>query len=207
MLRLIKPPRWIATLFSRYTWRFSFAKKNQLFLTFDDGPHPSITPFILDELKKIGWKATFFCVGENLKKYPEIVARIESEGHSIGNHTQFHDNAFKVSKDEYLSSFNEFNNNYTTSLFRPPYGRINKSIAKEISKTHSIILWSWLSYDYDLTYSIESIFKNIDKVKQGDILVFHDNEKLAQRAHQLFPEVFRLLKEKEFYSSKIETNV
>lgn len=202
-MKLFKPPRIAKWIFPRYTWRFFHAPKNQIYLTFDDGPHPDITPFVLDLLNQYNWKATFFCVGENVLKYPEIIARIRKEGHEIGNHTQKHLNALKVDQSAYLESFKTFETHTPTQLFRPPYGRLKPSLAKEIHQSHRIIMWSWLSYDYDLQVSNEKILQEAERVKTGDILVLHDNPKITQRQHELLPALFEKLKNKGFNSALI----
>lgn len=201
-MKLFKPPRLANWVFPRYTWRFVVSEPT-IFLTFDDGPHPDITPFVLDLLKEFEWKATFFCVGENVLKYPEITHRILAEGHSIGNHTQKHEHAFKVSKDHYLESFEAFNNHTSSKLFRPPYGRLKPSLAKAISKSHRIILWTWLSYDYDLTIPNNKILEEASRVKKGNIIVLHDNPKISQRQRDLLPKLFQMWKTNGFRSEAI----
>lgn len=202
MIRIFKPPRWITWFSPRFTWRFSVSD-NRIFLTFDDGPHPDITPFVLDELKKRNWKATFFCVGENVIRYPEIVARIQTEGHQIGNHTHKHLKGIQVSFEEYVQSFNDFEQQLTTHLFRPPYGKMTRRQAKHISKTHRIILWSWLSYDYDLTLEEKVILEKSVQIRPGAIVVLHDNPKLKERQRNLLPALFDALHTRGFHSESI----
>lgn len=202
-MKLFKPPRLAKWIFPRYTWRFFNSPNNQIFLTFDDGPHPDITPYVLDLLEQHQWKATFFCVGENVLKYPEIVARIKQEGHIIGNHTQKHLNALKVDAQTYLDSYREFETHTCTQLFRPPYGRLKPSLAKEISQNHRIIMWSWLSYDYHLEVSNQKILSEAERIKTGDIVVLHDNPKIAKRQRELLPALFELLKNKGYFSAPI----
>lgn len=201
-MKLFKPPRLTDWVLPRLRWRFSVSEP-VVFLTFDDGPNPEITPFVLDLLKHYNWKATFFCVGQNAEKYPELFQRIHSEGHQVGNHTMKHLNSIKTENAVYLESFRAFEEVYRTTLFRPPYGRIKPSIAKEIGKTHRIIMWSWLSYDYDLSVSDERILSEAKRIKKGDILVLHDNAKIAQRQQQLLPRLFELLQENGFRSEAI----
>jgi peptidoglycan/xylan/chitin deacetylase (PgdA/CDA1 family) len=202
MLYLFQPPRWITWCFPRFTWRFSVSDQS-IFITFDDGPHPDVTPFILDELNRFGWKATFFCVGENINRFPDLIARIQQEGHTIGNHTQVHTNGRKTSLNNYLKSFQEFEEHTPSSLFRPPYGAIRRNQATQILKTHSIILWSWLSYDYHQKISVNAILKKANKIKAGDILVLHDNAKLAEKQRELVPKLFEKLKTNGFHSKAI----
>lgn len=201
-MKLFKPPRLTNWVFPRLRWRFSISEPT-VFITFDDGPNPEITPFVLDLLKQYNWKATFFCVGENVSKYPELFQRIKAEGHAIGNHTMKHLNSIKTENALYLASFREFEETHPTTLFRPPYGRIKPSVAKEIGKTHQIIMWSWLSYDYDLKVSNERILSEAKRIKKGDILVLHDNAKITERQKQLIPQLFQLLQEKGFESKVI----
>jgi peptidoglycan/xylan/chitin deacetylase (PgdA/CDA1 family) len=128
---------------------------------------------------------------------------MKAEGHAIGNHTMQHLNSIKTDNKTYLASFREFERSNPTTLFRPPYGRIKPSIAKEIGKTHRIIMWSWLSYDYDLNVTNARILSEAKRIKKGDILVLHDNAKIAERQKQLLPQLFHLLKETGFRSEAI----
>lgn len=201
-MKLFKPPRLADWVLPRLRWRFSVSEQI-VFLTFDDGPNPEITPFVLDLLKQYNWKATFFCVGQNIEKHPELFQRVLSEGHAIGNHTMKHLNSIKTDKETYLNSFREFERVYSSRLFRPPYGRIKPSVAKEISKTHQIIMWSWLSYDYDLTVSNGRILDEAKRIRQGDILVLHDNAKITERQKRLLPQLFEQLQKRGFRSEVI----
>ena len=201
-MKLFKPPRLTNWVFPRLRWRFSISEP-VVFITFDDGPNPEITPFVLDLLKEYTWKATFFCVGQNVINYPELFERIVAEGHTVGNHTMKHLNSVKTENELYLQSFREFEERYPTQLFRPPYGRIKPSIAREIGRTHRIIMWSWLSYDYDLNVTNERILSEAKRIKKGEILVLHDNAKIAERQKELLPQLFRLLQEMGFRSEVI----
>ncbi len=205
MIRLKRPPRWIKGIYSSFTWRF-FVDQKTVFLTFDDGPNPEITPFVLDLLLQYNWKATFFCVGENIRKNPELYARILNEGHTIGNHTMRHEKGTATSFEEYMNSFNEFQTIHPTTLFRPPYGKMTTKQRHEIRKKTKIIMWSWLTYDFDLSYSTEQILKDADNLKAGDIIVLHDNAKFKDRNFELFAEIFALIKKKGFHSKAIVSN-
>lgn len=192
-MKMYKTPRFLRLIFKRRTWGFSL-EPDQVFLTFDDGPHPDITPWVLDELSKNNIKATFFCVGENVKRYPEIYQRILSEGHSVGNHTMRHENALKVKPTHYLASITEAGKLIDSELFRPPYGRLTPALAKKISKQYTIIMWSWLSYDFDRSVPVSTILEKAEKqIKPGDILVLHDNPKIADRQKELLPELLKIL--------------
>lgn len=200
-MRLFKTPRFIPWIYPRRTWGF-LPSPDSIYLTFDDGPHPEITPFVLDELKKRNMQAAFFCVGENVKKYPEIFQRILAEGHQVGNHTMRHENANKVSAEAYLSSIQEASQWIPSKLFRPPYGRLSPALARKISKNYQIIMWTWLSYDFDMRLSVSAILQKAEQIKPGDILVLHDNAKLKEKQRELLPLFLDLL-----ISKGLETSV
>lgn len=204
-MKLNRPPRILDWIVPSLTWRFAVSEP-VIFLTFDDGPNPEITPFVLDLLNQYQWKATFFCVGENCLRYPELLQRIIDEGHAIGNHTMKHENASKIDPKTYLESVKQFDAHFKTKLFRPPYGRISRVLSSKISKSHQIIMWSWLSYDYDLSYSTKRILQNAERIVAGDIIVLHDNSKLTVRHQELLPNLFELIQSKGFCSKKIEMN-
>lgn len=188
MLRIVDPLR---------LWGFlRFDKK--IFLTFDDGPNPEITPWVLDFLKEKNIKATFFCVGENVQRYPDLFQRIKDEGHQVGNHTFKHLNGKKVSNADYFSSVELADALIQSKLFRPPYGRMRFSQAKYLRKQqYKIVMWSWLSYDFDLTFSDERILKKAQRrLRSGDIVVMHDNQKLAARQRVLLPRLIEVIQNK-----------
>lgn len=209
-------------IFSKYIWRFSMDKK-EIFLTFDDGPTPEITQFVLDELKKYNAKATFFCIGKNIKNYPEIFNKILEEKHAIGNHTQNHLNGWKTKKIDYLEDISNCEHvisSISTSLntgsveksrksklFRPPYGKIKKQQAKEIlQKGYKIIMWSVLSADFDTTISKEKCLQNVLKnTKNGSIIVFHDSLKAAEKLRFVLPKVLEEFSKKGFSFKAIES--
>lgn len=201
-MRIFKTPRLIRFVHKRITWGFSISEPT-VYLTFDDGPHPDVTPWILDELNKHEFKATFFCVGENVKRYPEIFERIIREGHAVGNHTMKHENGLKVSTDKYLESVEKASKLINSKLFRPPYGKITPSLIRKLKKEYHIILWSWLSYDYDVEVSINKILHKANSIQAGDILVLHDNEKLVERQKELLPQLIELLKVKKLQSKSL----
>lgn len=197
MLRFFKTPYLIKKLFFRRIWGFSLNKKS-VYLTFDDGPHPDITIWILDYLSKENIKATFFCVGENVRKYPEIYARIIKEGHAVGNHTMQHNKANSSQKKEYFDSISQASELIKSNLFRPPYGRLPIMWENELLKKYKIVMWSWLSYDFDKKISIKTILKKAKKIKSGDILVLHDNPKINKKQKELLPKLILELKRDNF---------
>lgn len=203
----IKTPRILERLFSSYTWRFDTDRK-EIFLTFDDGPTPEITPFVLKQLKQYNAKATFFCIGKNIENHPEIFHQILSEKHSVGNHTQNHLNGWKTKNINYLESVlkcedvisNLADKTQESKLFRPPYGRIKKSQAKEILKRgYRIIMWNVLSADFDRSISKEKCLENVLKnTKKGGVIVFHDSLKASEKLQFVLPKVLEELSKKGF---------
>jgi peptidoglycan/xylan/chitin deacetylase (PgdA/CDA1 family) len=188
----IKTPWWVKDLFPAYTWHMSREEKT-LYLTFDDGPHPEITPFVMEELKKVEAQASFFCIGNNVRQYPSIVQTIIQEGHSIGNHTQNHLNGWKTETDAYLDDVAEASKWICTDLFRPPYGRLKRSQAKGIGSAMSrpkarVIMWDVLSADFDRTITKEQCLKQVLKyAENGSIIVFHDSEKAFSHLSYVLP--------------------
>ncbi|MCG1034843.1 polysaccharide deacetylase family protein [Polaribacter sargassicola] len=210
---LAKMPRIIMRIFSNYTWHF-FSNKKEIFLTFDDGPTTDITQFILKELKKYNAKATFFCIGKNIKNHPELFKEIISEGHSIGNHTHNHLKGWKTEKQNYIDNIlmcdktiTQFGYTTKQKLFRPPYGRIKKNQAKElIQEGYKIIMWDVLSADFDVTISKEKCLDNVLKsVENGSIIVFHDSVKAKERMEYVLPKVLKDLSEKGFTFKAIKS--
>ena len=203
----IKTPRILERLFSSYTWRFDTDRK-EIFLTFDDGPTPEITPFVLKQLKQYNAKATFFCIGKNIENHPEIFHQILSEKHSVGNHTQNHLNGWKTKNINYLESVlkcgdvisNLADKTKESKLFRPPYGRIKKSQAKEILKRgYRIIMWNVLSADFDKSISKEKCLENVLKnTKKGGVIVFHDSLKASEKLQFVLPKVLEEFSKKGF---------
>jgi len=154
------------------------SSESVLYLSFDDGPNPEITPKVLELLKRYNAKATFFCIGKNAEQYPEILNLIKQNGHTIGNHSYSHLNAFKTSKTEWLNDVFKQSPISNSKFFRPPYGKINPFTLRQLKLKYKIILWDVLSYDYNPNISLLRIKKLITKtVRNGSIIVFHDTEK------------------------------
>lgn len=191
-LRLFKPPYWLRQFFPDRIWGFSSSK---VFLTFDDGP-TAMTPWILDVLNSENVKATFFCVGNNVAKYPQLIQRMHDDGHAIGNHTMRHEKGTRTSLKEYLSSVAEADRLIESQLFRPPYGRMTRFQQRNLPEKYKVIMWSWLSYDFDMSVSTERILKNAERIQPGDILVLHDNLKVEERMKVLLPALIKRLKDR-----------
>ena len=176
-IMFVKPPSILKKLFPILTWEIKTTKK-EIYLTFDDGPNPKITPQVLKILSEFNAKATFFCVGENVEKHPDTYKQVISNGHKTGNHSYNHLNGWKTPNPEYFANIQKADNLIKSNLFRPPYGRISLSQIVPLSKIYKIIMWSVLTYDYDSKVNKEQCFKNsISKTKPGSIVVFHDSLK------------------------------
>lgn len=195
MMKIFRTPIYFPWLFPRRRWGFS-SSLNSVFLTFDDGPTPQLTNWILEFLAKEEVKATFFCVGSNAKTHPEMMERIVREGHAIGNHTMRHEKGTKVSKKNYIDSINEASNYIDSTLFRPPYGRLPMIYGRSIRKRYQIIMWTWLSYDYDKAVPVSKIIEEAHRIKSGDVLVVHDNEKVTDRIKVILPELIKIVRSK-----------
>ncbi len=158
------------------------SSENKIYLTFDDGPHPAITPMVLKILDKYDAKATFFCVGENIEKYPDTFQLIKQSGHTVGNHSHNHLNGWKTSNSKYYKNIKKSKQLINSNLFRPPYGRISPAQIKHLKKEYKIIMWSVLSYDFDARVSKEECLNlSINNSAAGTIIVFHDSEKAKEK--------------------------
>lgn len=178
----------------RRTWHIN--DRENVYLTFDDGPDPEITPWVLDFLKSKNIKASFFCVGANVVKHPDLYQRILEEGHRVGNHCMHHEKGILTNKKTYLQSVHEASTHIDSDLFRPPYGRMTMTQEKVLIKQYRIIMWSWIAYDFDRTVSIERILESAQSIKHGDILVVHDNGKFNDRTQELLPKLVKIIEAK-----------
>ncbi len=184
---LARSPLLLRRIYASLTWRIAGTER-RIFLTFDDGPIPEITPWVLGQLKTYNAKATFFCIGDNVKKHHSIFDEIKDAGHGIGNHTFHHINGWKSSLNEYVEDTKNCNELVDSNLFRPPYGRIKRSQIKSLLPDYKIIMWDVLSRDFDKTLSIDKGFQYIKKhVRPGSIIVFHDSVKAWPRLKELLP--------------------
>lgn len=191
MFYLIKPQWWLKKLYPACIWEMQPNEK-VIYLTFDDGPHPEATPFVLDELKKHDAKATFFCIGKNVARRSDIYRRILNEGHSTGNHTFNHKNGWKTNDLAYLKDITAAREYIDSSLFRPPYGKISKWQIKHVKNAFQmkVIMWSVLSADFDAKVTPETCLKNVILgAKPGSIVVFHDSEKAWTNLAYALPKV------------------
>jgi peptidoglycan/xylan/chitin deacetylase (PgdA/CDA1 family) len=189
---LVKTPFWLRALYPSLTWRIKGGAKT-IYLTFDDGPHPTATPFVLEQLRKYNAKATFFCIGKNVAEHPAVYQNILADGHTVGNHTYHHLNGWKTKDDIYLDDIEQASTLINSKLFRPPYGRIRNSQQKQLATRHpqlQTIMWSVLSGDFDTNLTPEACLGYVlYHTKPGSIIVFHDSTKAWDRMQYALPKV------------------
>ncbi len=189
----IKTPFWLRLIYRSCIWR----KPNQdrvLYLSFDDGPHPEATPFVLEQLSNFNAKASFFCIGKNVQLYPEIYDAILAAGHVVGSHTQNHMNGWKNNTENYIADIQEATKVINSNFFRPPYGRISflqiKALRLDPALPQQILMWDVLSGDFDTTITGEHSAQNvIQHAGPGSIVVFHDSAKAMDRLRIALPKV------------------
>ncbi len=193
---LAKSPEIIKKFYSRLIWDIP-NNENKIYLTFDDGPTPEITEWVLDLLEQHQIKATFFCLGNNVQKHPEIAKKTKAAGHLIANHSYNHINGWYAEDEYYLSDIEKCKEVFSSSLFRPPYGRIKKSQIAQLVEDYKIIMWDVLSGDFDLKTTPEKCYQNVVKhTKSGSIIVYHDSVKAAENLKSTLPKTIAyLLKE------------
>ena len=185
----VRPPKLLKRLLRDVVWDIPGEDK-VIYLTFDDGPNPVITPWVLDLLKTYEAKATFFCVGSNVEKYRAAYNMVLAAGHAVGNHTYSHKNGWKTRRETYLEDVKRCSTVFPTMLFRPPYGKLRKSHYKRIKEDYKIVMWDVLSGDFDHTISNERCLANVlDNARAGSIIVFHDSEKALKKLYYTLPKV------------------
>ncbi|MBL7812546.1 MAG: polysaccharide deacetylase family protein [Bacteroidetes bacterium] len=192
-------PSLLKRLYPGLVWDIP-VKDKHIFLTFDDGPHPVATPWVLETLAPFQAKATFFCVGENVSRYPEIAEQLKSAGHSIGNHTYNHLKGWNVPDQEYLVNTRKAGENTSNKLFRPPYGRIRRSQAKMLQEDgFRIIMWSLLSCDYLQKLNREQSLNTLCRCsKPGSLVVFHDSARALENMQWILPRYLQEMHDRGF---------
>lgn len=211
-MRFIKTNWLLKKIFSNQVWDIPNNDK-KVYLTFDDGPTPEITNWVLSELKKHNAKATFFCIGDNIRKYPIVFEQVFLEKHSIGNHTFNHLNGWKTKNTHYLKNIElcekqlqkSKTSNLKSKIFRPPYGKIKPSQSSLLRKLgFKIIMWDVISYDFDNSISKEQCLQNVVKnIKSGSIIVFHDSVKAFENLKYVLPKTLVFLSENGFICEAI----
>ncbi|MDG1348919.1 MAG: polysaccharide deacetylase family protein [Flavobacteriales bacterium] len=192
-------PKFIQALFPSLVWRKETLNK-EIWLTFDDGPEPEVTPWILSVLKKENITATFFLVGEQIEEFPELVGAIIKEGHTIANHSYSHKNGWLCTKEKYIADIEKCQELMPNNkLYRPPYGKITKAQITLLKEKYKIILWDVLSWDFQQNTSPERVQGNILKnTKEGSIIVLHNNQKSHKNLFPILEDTIQKLKEKGF---------
>jgi peptidoglycan/xylan/chitin deacetylase (PgdA/CDA1 family) len=199
-----RPPFLYRALFPGAHWRFNKGEKG-VFLTFDDGPIPEMTPWVLDLLDQYGIKAVFFCVGDNVRKHPEIYQEILARGHRVGNHTFHHLQGLKVTAKTYLKDVAEASQWIDSKLFRPPHGHIRLPQFFKLRKDYSIILWDVVTRDYSCLMTPEQVFDNVKKyTRNGSVIVFHDSLKGGEKTRYALPRSIDWLLEQGYQFKQIE---
>ena len=166
----------------------------RVYLTFDDGPIPEVTPWVLDLLAEFDARATFFCVGENVERYPTLFQRVRAAGHAVGNHTYNHLNGWSTAVDEYVANVNKCRDLVESPLFRPPYGRISPRKTLALRTEYDIVMWDVLSGDFDAEITGAECARNVlDYVSPGSIVVFHDSLKAEANLRYALPRVLTSL--------------
>jgi peptidoglycan/xylan/chitin deacetylase (PgdA/CDA1 family) len=199
---LVTAPWYLRLFYSRHCiWEVPETEK-VLYLTFDDGPHPKATPFVLNELAKYNAKATFFCIGKNVAAYPDLYRQILKAGHRTGNHTHHHLNSIKTPEKEWLEDVKKAGQWIDSDLFRPPYGRMTRfqeKVLRESTRGFKSIMWSVLSGDFDTRLSGSDCTRIVTKhSKKGSIIVYHDSEKAWERLRESLPEVLTYFSERGY---------
>jgi peptidoglycan/xylan/chitin deacetylase (PgdA/CDA1 family) len=200
----IKIPKFIQRFFSNYF--FSLPKPEKIiYLTFDDGPIPEVTPWVLEQLAAYNAKATFFMIGDNVQKYPAIYHQVIDGNHTIGNHTFNHLNGWQTDNKMYFENVQKCAKMIDTKLFRPPYGKLKPSQAKYLRKQYKIVLWEILSGDFDKDISSERCLENVlNHAENGSIIVFHDSLKAEKHLRFVLPKVLEYFDNQGFKITNIE---
>ena len=199
MFYFVKTPWWLKKLYPRCIWDIPSSEK-VLYLTFDDGPHPEVTPFVLETLQQYNAKGTFFCIGKNVATHKDIYRNMLDAGHRAGNHTFHHLNGWKATDEHYLKNILEAGKYIDSNLFRPPYGRITRFQVRllteirnsPVNSNFNIIMWDVLSGDFDTSLTGSTCASYVIKNAQpGSIVVFHDSEKAFPRLKEALPKTLR----------------
>ena len=204
---IIKTPRLVKKLFPTYLWNKSRSKPN-VYFTFDDGPIPEVTPWILDLLAAYDMQGTFFCVGDNVRKHPMIYDRLISEGHTVGNHSYSHKSGWSSEVGDYLNDIELCSSFVESNLFRPPYGRLKPQQAQSLRGKYKIVMWDILSGDFDINITAEQCYQNvIQHIKAGSIIVFHDNVKSFATLKEVLPRVIQYCVDQGWTSKALANGV
>ncbi|MFO7657532.1 MAG: polysaccharide deacetylase family protein [Bacteroidales bacterium] len=204
---ITKTPYILKKIYYSLIWDLQNGEKD-IFLTFDDGPNPEITPKVLEILSQYNAKATFFCIGRNVERYPEIYSQVTAAGHSVGNHTYSHLKGWTTSNTEYYKDIELAGKLIPSGLFRPPYGKIKRSQLKYLRQFYNIIMWDIMSSDYDGDTGKEKCLKNVlDNARPGSIIVFHDSLKAGDNMLYVLPRALESLKQSGFVMKNLDAYI
>ncbi len=198
------PPNWLRKLYFSFQWKVP-GQSPSIYLTFDDGPTPEVTEWVLNQLDAYNAKATFFCIGRNVEKYPDIYQKIIKKEHAVGNHTYSHLNGWKTGSEEYFNDVILASEFIDSRLFRPAYGRILPGQIRDLKKMgYQLYMWDVLSEDYNTHLSPEQCYNYVLKyTTQGSLIVFHDSLKASKNLYQVLPRVLNYYSEKGFVFRKL----
>ena len=183
-----QPTIWLRWIYPKALWRMD-PKEHSVYLTFDDGPIPEATPFILDTLSKYGVKATFFMVGDNVRKYPHLYERIKAEGHQVGNHTYNHMGSIRHTLKTYVKNTNKANELIHSKYFRPPHGWMRPAAYIWLKRKYKVVMWDVVTRDYSKLLTADDVVNNIKTyTRNGSIITFHDSLKSIDKLQTALPE-------------------
>ena len=206
-MSLVQPALLIRKLLPGSIWRMPDSGKT-VYLTFDDGPTPGVTEHVLNMLAEVGAKATFFCIGNCVEKYPQLFNKLLEDGHAVGNHTYSHFNGWKVSFSKYKDDADKCATVFHSSLFRPPYGKLSLRQFLHLRKMYTFVMWDVLSMDYDTRLSSETCLNNVlHHVRNGSVITFHDSLKAWPRLKEILPQILQELCNQGFTFSVIQPKV
>ena len=211
-MRFYKTARWVRQMFPQYIWKIE-TREPIIYLTFDDGPVPEVTEYVLDTLEQYQAKATFFCVGDNIRKHPDIYQKLIAGGHRTGNHTHNHLNGWKTVDAEYLENIGQCQQALQEvtphpikpkTLFRPPYGKVKRSQMRMLKAQYEVIMWDVLTYDFDAELTHEMCLeKAVQYTVPGSIVVFHDSVKSIDKVRYVLPRYLEHFAEQGFEFRRI----
>lgn len=190
-----RPPLFYRLLFPEAIWRIKHRRRKVVFLTFDDGPIPEVTPWVLDTLDRYGIKATFFMVGDNVRRHPELLEEVRRRGHAVGNHTMHHLQGMKVTAYRYMHDISEANDLIDSPLFRPPHGLLRWKQARAIKDRYNLVMYDLVTRDYSKKLNSEQVFNNVRRyARNGSIIVFHDSLKAEKNMKAVLPRAIEYLR-------------
>lgn len=190
-----RPPLFYRLLFPEAIWRIKHRRRKVVFLTFDDGPIPEVTPWVLDTLNRYGIKATFFMVGDNVRRHPELLEEVRRRGHAVGNHTMHHLQGMKVTAYRYMHDISEANDLIDSPLFRPPHGLLRWKQARAIKDRYNLVMYDLVTRDYSKKLNPEQVFNNVRRyARNGSIIVFHDSLKAEKNMKAVLPRAIEYLR-------------